>query len=273
MVEHSFAGRCSGDVRFKRMTPTLSVCSRGPNMMSYRQIRRDYQSGDLVEPVLVDHYAKLISPIFTNLFFEAGLAPNTVTVLMMCTGFVGAALFAMPLLGLKACGVFFIHTWYVLDCSDGEVARITKRFSKFGNEIDYTAHMVNHPLFNLAFVWSLIGLDRWNSRLILLVAIFAISAELVLRNLCVFHYIYDSKVGTNAAAVRTHRSFLNNLASCVVGFFSIYPNFVLVFPLTYFVDFFLGTSLSFYYLLIQTIVSSLSAVRTSYKWVSAIVSL
>ena len=117
MVEHSFAGRCGGDVRFKRMTSALSACSRGPNMMSYRHIRREYQSGDLVEPVLVDHYAKLISPIFTNLFFEAGLAPNTVTILMMCAGFVGATLFAMPLLGLKACGVFFIHTWYVLDCN------------------------------------------------------------------------------------------------------------------------------------------------------------
>lgn len=226
-----------------------------------------------MEPVLVDYYAKLISPVLTNILFKAGVAPNTVTVLMMLSGFLGAALFALPQIGIKAVGLLFIHAWYVLDCSDGEVARITRCFSSFGNEIDYTAHMVNHPLFNLAFAYSLVGMGRWNSRVLLFVAILSISAELVLRNLCLFHYLYDIKMGTNLAVMRENRGPFRKLASHAVGFFSIYPNFVLLFPLTYFADHYFGTSISFYYLFLQTAVSTLAAVRTSCKWVSVIVGM
>ena len=240
--------------------------------MSYRTVRRDYQSHALVEAVLVDHYAKLISPLFTSLFVKARLTPNTVTVLMMFAGFIGAALFAMPLIGLKVCGLLFIHIWYVLDCSDGEVARITKCFSNVGNEIDYTAHMVNHPLFNLAFVCSLIGMGRWNSRVVLFVAIVSISAELVLRHLCVLYYIYGSKMAADIATKKAQNGSVRNMTSRVVRFFSIYPNFVLVFPVTYFADYYLGTSICLYYLVIHTAVSSLEAVRTSYRWIRALVS-
>src|SRR5207244_6926830 len=128
---------------------------------------------------------------------------------------------------LKVLGLLFIHIWYVLDCSDGEVARIKNYFSKFGTEIDYTAHMVNHPIFNLAFIYSLIGMGRWNSRIVLFVAILSISAELVLRNLCTFHSIYDSKMSISIATKQSKKGSLRNMASRIVGFFSIYPNFVL----------------------------------------------
>ena len=241
--------------------------------MSYRKIRRDYQSHDRVEAVLVDHYAKLVSPVFTSVLVKTKLTPNSVTVLMMFSGFLGAALFAMPLVGLKVLGLLFIHIWYVLDCSDGEVARIKNYFSKFGTEIDYTAHMVNHPLFNLAFIYSLIGMGRWNSRIVLFVAILSISAELVLRNLCTFHYIYDSKMSISIATKQSKKGSLRNMASRIVGFFYIYPNFVLLFPITFLADYYLGTSISLYYFFVQTVVSSLAAMRTSYMWVRTIVSL
>ena len=140
-------------------------------MASYREIRRRYQPHDWWCPSLIDHYAYLISPLFTGIFVKAGIAPNSVTVLMIAAGMIGAILFAGPQLWLKVYGLLFLHLWYVLDCSDGEVARITGTFSKFGKEMDYTAHLVNHPLFNLAFASSLAALDRSNLRLIVFAAI------------------------------------------------------------------------------------------------------
>lgn len=239
-------------------------------MVSYRQIRHDYQSHALVEDVLVDHYAKLISPLFTRLFVRAGITPNRVTVLMMVSGVIGATLFAIPQIACKVCGLAFIHLWYVLDCSDGETARITKQFSKFGTEIDYTAHVVNHPLFNLAFAYSLVGMGRYNLQAILFASILCISAELVLRNLECFWHVYGLKM-TTPLSKKDQGGFLPSICIRIVGFFSIYPNFALIFPLVYFADLYFGTSLAMYYLFIQTLLSSLRAIRGSYKYVRTII--
>src|SRR5580698_4582442 len=88
--------------------------------LSYRTIRRDYQSHEAMPDVMVDSYAQLISPLLTRLFVKAGTTPNQVTVCMMISGVVGAALFVVPQVFCKVLGLAFMHLWYVLDCSDGE---------------------------------------------------------------------------------------------------------------------------------------------------------
>jgi phosphatidylglycerophosphate synthase len=186
-------------------------------MASYKEIRRHYQPHDRWCPSLIDHYAYLISPLFTRIFVKAGIVPNTVTVLMIAAGVIGAILFAGPQLWLKVYGLLFLHLWYVLDCSDGEVARITGTFSKFGKEMDYTAHLVNHPLFNLAFASSLASLEPSNLRLILFVAILSISAELVLRHLLSLQGIYEVKMGVTIGA-RGKRGMFTKSLLLVVGF-------------------------------------------------------
>ena len=120
--------------------------------MKYSTIRKEYQHHTLDGMVFVDPYATLLSPLVTNVCLRLKLIPNVVTLCMIGSGALGAVFFALPFLWAKILGTVLIHLWYVLDCSDGEVARITKRFSKFGTEIDYTAHVVNHPLFLAAFL-------------------------------------------------------------------------------------------------------------------------
>jgi phosphatidylserine synthase len=240
--------------------------------ISYGTIRRDYQTHYSVEPILADYYAKAISPAFTRYFVGAGVSPNAVTVLMMVFGVLGAILFALPHTLSKVCGLVFIHLWYVMDCSDGEVARISKRFSKFGTELDYTAHIVCHPLFCLAFAYSLISLGRYNSQMILVVSLAGISADLVQRNLTAFLHVYALKMG-EGTWTENRSGRVKRIAIHVITTFSIYPNFALLFPIAYFIDCTCGTSIALGYLLIQTVISVLVAARGTVKWIMRVIYL
>jgi len=240
-----------------------------PVALTYKTIRRDYQTHCAIEPVLVDHYAKLLSPLLTPWFVRFGIIPNVVTVFMMISGIIGAALFAVPLLWAKVAGLVFIHLWYVLDCCDGEVARITRRFSRMGTEIDYTAHLVNHPLFNIAFAVSLIQLHRYSTPLILFIAIISISAELMLRNLLALRSILDFKSGS-APQVQEPDSVWPLAKRTVARFLSLYPNFALAFPVVVLADVCFGTSFAIYSLFAQTLISGLAAAKGYLGWVRQI---
>jgi len=223
----------------------------------------------LLEDIIVDHYAKLISPLFTRLFVRIGVTPNRVTILMMVSGVIGAVLFALPYIACRVFGLVFIHLWYVLDCSDGEIARITRRFSKFGTEIDYTAHIVNHPLFNLAFTCGLLSMRRYNPQLVLFASILSISAELVSRNLTAFYYMYKLKMSQEIS--ENDDRLFRKACIHIVNLFAIYPNYVILFPLAYIADYLIGTSFAVCYFFLQTALASLLTIWASYKWVRIIV--
>lgn len=240
-----------------------------PAALTYRTIRREYQSHYVIEPVLVDHYAKLLSPFLTPFFVRFGIIPNVVTVFMMVSGIIGAAFFALPPLWAKIAGLVFIHLWYVLDCCDGEVARITRRFSRMGTEIDYTAHLINHPLFNLAFALSLIQLHRYSTTLILFVAIVSISAELMLRNLLTLRSIFDLKIGAIASPQAVDGP-VTRARRLITHLFALYPNVALILPILFILDRSLGTSFSLYCLLAQILFSALVVLRGYLGWVGKI---
>lgn len=218
--------------------------------MKYSTIRKEYQHHDLKSSVLVDYYATLISPFLTKLSLALGLIPNVVTVCMIASGIAGAALFALPFLWAKILGAVMIHLWYILDCSDGEVARITKRFSKFGTEIDYTAHAVNHPLFLLSFLWTMLGEDTGYSQLALCLMFFGLLAlNMVSRIQIIFDDIYAARMkpadGENTPAPRP-RNPVKAFISFFIKIALQLPNFILIFPVLYFINahaamwFFLG---------------------------------
>ena len=240
-------------------------------MLSYREIRRDYQAHFTLEPVLSDYYAKLWSPLFTQMSVALQLTPNTVTLLMMLSGVLGAGLFALPFLACKAGGTALIHLWYVLDCSDGEVARITRQFSKFGKELDYMAHVLNHPLFNLAFTFSVLGLKRYEPQTVLLVGILSISAELAIRNILGFQHVFALKMG--AGPGEGPKGPLRLLAMHASSALSTYSNLAMLFPVLFLVDAWRGTSLAFPYLVLHTGVSILMAAYMGIRWTRAAVRL
>jgi phosphatidylglycerophosphate synthase len=91
-------------------------------------------------------YMRRFSPYATLLFVRWGWSPNMVTVAFMLSGVAAGVLCAVPGVG-SAIGVFvFIQLYLLFDCSDGEVARVTQRFSPAGVFLDRMGHYIGEAL-------------------------------------------------------------------------------------------------------------------------------
>lgn len=193
--------------------------------MTYLEIFRNYQHDyRLLESILVDHYARFLSPFFTMAALKLRMIPNAVTCAMICTGCIGAALFCVPDIFCKIAGIVFIHVWYILDLSDGEVARITGRYSPYGTDIDYYAHVINHPLFIFAFGVTLFQYG-YDMGIVAVSAYFYVSAELVNRHnlaLLLSHKESGREQGIKATPVYVMKFFLASLCA--------FPNIALTLP-------------------------------------------
>ncbi|SHH26740.1 CDP-alcohol phosphatidyltransferase family protein [Clostridium grantii] len=240
--------------------------------MKYKEIRKNYQNYSYIDTALVDPYVASISPLFTKLFIKYNIIPNYVTVLMIISGILGAILFSFPSNILKGLGIMFIHLWYILDCSDGEVARITKKFSKFGKEIDHMAHIINHPLYNLSFAYSMICINRFNSVMILFLFMGVISIEMINRYLESFYIIYTLRLGNDVDKSKKD-SLKKRICLYIANIFVLYPNFALIFPIIYLIDANLNTNVSIYYLVIQVFVAGVVVLRNFVKRLFIIVNL
>lgn len=204
------------------------------NKVNYKTIYNEYQHSDYgwLKGIFIDNYARIFSPFITMVALKLKMIPNVVTLCMIIFGIIGAVLFAMPQLWCKILGTFFIHLWYITDLSDGEVARITKRFSKYGTDIDYYAHMINHPLFIAAFGYSFIQLGYdivW-----VLIAMFVyVTAELSVRlifSLDLRHQVENSDcVLGKITFVYLIKFFIRNLF--------IFPNVALIYPIVFLISF------------------------------------
>lgn len=67
---------------------------------------------------------------------RAGLTPNQVTVIALCIGLLAAAAFATGERAGYIAGAILLYLSFVADCVDGQLARYTRRFSKFGAWLD-----------------------------------------------------------------------------------------------------------------------------------------
>ena len=99
-------------------------------------------------PNEIDPYAKyLIRPIsiwFTWIFVRTPLTANHVTIIQEIFGFIGAVLFAC---GRFALGTLFLQIGFIMDNSDGEVARWKNQQSEQGKFLDLIGHMVIIPFY------------------------------------------------------------------------------------------------------------------------------
>jgi phosphatidylglycerophosphate synthase len=91
-------------------------------------------------------YMRRVSPYATLMFARGGWSPNGVTVAFIASGVAAGVLAAVP--GLAAAfGVFLLVQLYLLfDCSDGELARYTGRFSATGVFLDRMGHYISEAV-------------------------------------------------------------------------------------------------------------------------------
>lgn len=101
-------------------------------------------------------FAALISRRFSiycsAIFLKLGTHPDTITLLMVVAGIAAAGALVA---GKPIAAILLFNLWFVLDCSDGEVARHRGKLNPMGATIDLMAHIVNHPLLIAGFAYFL----------------------------------------------------------------------------------------------------------------------
>jgi len=99
-------------------------------------------------PSEIDPYAKyIIRPIsiwFTWVFVRTRLSANHVTIIQEIFGIIGAVLFAY---GKFVLGSIFLQIGFIVDNSDGEVARWKNQQSERGKFLDLIGHMIVIPFY------------------------------------------------------------------------------------------------------------------------------
>ncbi|HXF91550.1 MAG TPA: CDP-alcohol phosphatidyltransferase family protein [Nitrospiraceae bacterium] len=100
------------------------------------------------------HFNRKVSKLFTKLFLALRFSPNVVTVVSTVVGLTAAAGFAV---GGYAAGVgaaLLFQLAAVIDCCDGEVARLTFAESPLGAWLDITADNVVHMAIFAGIAWG-----------------------------------------------------------------------------------------------------------------------
>lgn len=110
----------------------------------------------------VDRYFnRKLSGVFTRLFMWLGLSPNAITILSMCVGLVAAWCFGQGQYSVAILGALLFQLSVVIDCCDGEVARLTFAESPFGQELDIIADNVVHMAIFAGIAWGACQQGPW----------------------------------------------------------------------------------------------------------------
>ncbi len=120
---------------------------RGPHgpKLAERGLRQSLQSLKGGMDGIIDRYVnRKLSGIFTQLFLKLGLSPNMITMVSMVIGLIAAGFFALGSYQFGIIGALLFQLSVVIDCCDGEVARLTFSESPFGQELDIWADNVVH---------------------------------------------------------------------------------------------------------------------------------
>ena len=89
-------------------------------------------------------FNRKISRWFTRIFLAAGLSPNVITVLATFVGLVAAAGFSVGTYSAGIIAALIFQLAAIIDCCDGEVARLTFTESPFGAWLDIAMDNLVH---------------------------------------------------------------------------------------------------------------------------------
>lgn len=86
---------------------------------------------------LLDQYVtERIAMVFSRLFAKMHVKPNAISIFSAILGVAAAVLFAFHNIWINVGGAFLLIFSYIMDCCDGQVARLTKQGSINGRFID-----------------------------------------------------------------------------------------------------------------------------------------
>jgi len=126
-----------------------------------------------------------VSPYLTRALLPTGISPNAVTGMMSVVGLVAAALLSLVSLWAALGAVLLIQLQLLLDCSDGELARVRGQSSPAGIYLDRIGHYLTEAALPIGLGiradggWHSLG--GWTTLgLVLAVMVLLIKSETVL---------------------------------------------------------------------------------------------
>ncbi len=138
----------------------IRVVEPGPGSASWAQEVHDVADAQAVERSLyrslksnfegfVDRmFNRRLSPFFTKMFLSLHMSPNMITLVATLIGLVSAACFASGSYTAGLIGAVLFQLSAVIDCCDGEVARLTFAESPFGAKLDiWLDNLVHMAIF------------------------------------------------------------------------------------------------------------------------------
>ena len=175
---------------------------------------------------------RFLSPIISIPAIKWKISPNTITILMVLSGLLGGILFSIPNIYIKALSVPIYILWFIFDCSDGEVARFTGKFSKYGKQLDWMAHLTCHPLYIIG-LWSTFFQYRTDCFLLITIICFVLlSLELINRTLVSINDLFVKENNKTEERSDKPKGLINYIKNQLYWF----PNQVLLFPLLFLTD-------------------------------------
>jgi phosphatidylglycerophosphate synthase len=100
------------------------------------------------------YFNRKVANGLTRLFVMAGWSPNAVTALSLLIGFTAAGFFAHGAYLAGVIGALLFQVSAIIDCCDGDVARLTFRESRFGEQLDLIGDNVVHMAMFAAIGWA-----------------------------------------------------------------------------------------------------------------------
>ncbi|AOV94433.1 hypothetical protein AQV86_00735 [Nanohaloarchaea archaeon SG9] len=101
------------------------------------------------ETVYAYFFLRRLSPFFTWIFLRLGASANMITFLGLVMAVAGSFMFYSTSLVYWVIGWVMYQLYYVLDCSDGEIAVLTDSTSDFGGFLD----KISHPITNSFIIY------------------------------------------------------------------------------------------------------------------------
>jgi phosphatidylglycerophosphate synthase len=112
---------------------------------SLAELRTEGQPPAVIDRLNDEHWAgrlymRKVSPAATWVFARLGWSPNAVTLAFIACGIAAGVVIAVGGLASAIGGAVLIQAYLLLDCSDGELARWSKRTSAAGIYLDGVGH-------------------------------------------------------------------------------------------------------------------------------------
>ena len=124
-----------------------SAVNAASSRLSRREVSivaiRERAQHDLIEPPLY-RVIRWLSPYASLAALRAGLSPNLVTLTWVCMLIASSVAFALGTPAMARIGSLLILVYLILDCADGEVARMRNRASVIGSQIEQVSHWVTN---------------------------------------------------------------------------------------------------------------------------------